>query len=123
MGGRVLVVEDNDALRQVYVRQLTEEGFEVVEAADGHAALWEFETKRPDVVVLETHMRGGDGIEVMNRMIAAKHKAAIVLNSASSSLGANYLTWVADAFITKSGDIMELVQTVHRLADAASLTA
>ena len=122
MGNKVLVVEDNDALRQFYVQQLADEGFQVIEAADGHAALREFETKRPDVVVLETYMPGGDGIDVLGRLVSARHSASIVVNSADTSFDASRLTGDADAFVAKSGDISELVRTVHRFADAAPHT-
>jgi two-component system response regulator (stage 0 sporulation protein F) len=122
MRGKVLVVEDDGALRNLYVQLLTEEGFQVIEATDGRAALREFETKRPDVVVLETYMSGSDGMDVLRRLNAAEHTAAIVLNTGAPPLKADRLASGADAFVAKSGDVTELVRTAHRFAKSAPLT-
>ena len=69
-GGRrrvVLVVDDDAAIRRVVRTVLEADGFEVVEAADGQAALMLLDSimgRGPDAVVLDVMMPGIDGIEV-----------------------------------------------------------
>lgn len=61
----VLVADDSAVVRAVVRAQLTEHGFEVVEAADGDLALRAFEEWRPDVVLLDVEMPGLDGFHVL----------------------------------------------------------
>jgi CheY-like chemotaxis protein len=62
----VLVVDDHDDTRELYVRSLGLFGFEAIEAADGQQACrraWQF---RPDIVVTEVALRGGDGWQLIH---------------------------------------------------------
>ena len=63
---RVLVAEDDDALREVLLETLEGEGFAVEPAADGLAALATYRTQGPfDVLLLDEHMPGLKGREVL----------------------------------------------------------
>jgi CheY-like chemotaxis protein len=66
VGKTVLVVDDDDTIRGVVRSVLVADGFDVVEAADGPAALLLMEAingRGPDMVVLDVMMPGIDGIE------------------------------------------------------------
>jgi len=65
---RVLVVDDDPPLQRMLARTLTAEGFSVVVAADGGAALAEVERSLPDVIVLDVAMPGMDGLAVCRRL-------------------------------------------------------
>jgi len=67
VGERVLVVEDDAAVRRMLERSLAAEGFEVTAAADGGAALALAEAAAPDLVVLDVAMPGLSGFEVCRR--------------------------------------------------------
>jgi len=67
---RLLVVEDDDDLREVLVESLRREGYEVLTAADGERALEVVEQEQPDLVCLDVMMPGLDGIEVCRRLRA-----------------------------------------------------
>jgi signal transduction histidine kinase len=68
LGGiRLLVVDDDDAVRQVLVDGLRLEGFEVFEAGDGAAGLRALERESPDALVLDYAMPGMNGAEVAKR--------------------------------------------------------
>ncbi|MAF64099.1 MAG: DNA-binding response regulator [Planctomycetes bacterium] len=67
---RLLVVEDDQDLREVLVEFLRREGYEVSEAADGEAGLEAVRAERPDLVCLDVMMPGLDGIEVCRRLRA-----------------------------------------------------
>ena len=68
--GRILVAEDSLVIRTVVADQLEEEGYEVVQAVDGHAALLECSATRPDAVLLDIEMPGLDGHQVLARLRA-----------------------------------------------------
>ena len=61
---QILVVDDDRLIRSLARETLEAEGFLVSEAADGATALACFETKRPDLVMLDVEMPGMDGFEV-----------------------------------------------------------
>jgi PAS domain S-box-containing protein len=67
--GRVLVVEDDEAVRAVIVRELWTHGFEVAEAGDGSEALELFRRgERFDAVITDLAMPGMDGRELSRRL-------------------------------------------------------
>jgi two-component system OmpR family response regulator len=61
---RILIVDDDAAIRDVVRFALARAGFDTVEAATGRAALLRFAEARPDLVVLDIMMPELDGIEV-----------------------------------------------------------
>jgi DNA-binding response OmpR family regulator len=64
----ILLVDDEDTLRQVVAQFLVQEGYRVVSAASGAEALRLFYAERPDAVLLDVMMPGMDGWEVCARL-------------------------------------------------------
>ena len=50
---KILVVEDEQSLREPLVYQLVKEGYEVIEAVDGDEAIREFKAQAPDLILLD----------------------------------------------------------------------
>ncbi len=67
----VLVVEDNDDIREMISLYLECEGFTVVQAADGNAGLTLALDRRPGVVLMDLGLPGLDGFELAERIRAA----------------------------------------------------
>lgn len=68
MEPKVLVVEDESAIRAVLTRQLQAKGYEVVAVGSGEEALDVVESKRPDVILLDLTLPGMDGYEMLRRL-------------------------------------------------------
>ena len=64
----VLVADDTESVRLLFEKLLTQEGYRVVSAGDGIAALDLVRLHRPDVILLDISMPGIDGIEVCRRL-------------------------------------------------------
>jgi two-component system, OmpR family, phosphate regulon response regulator PhoB len=80
MGGSVstiLLVEDDPDIRELVAYKLTRGGFQVVEAADGFAALRAARTRPPDAVILDMGLPRLSGIEVCRELRAAPATAAV----------------------------------------------
>jgi len=69
-GGRVLLVEDDPIVAQIYTLTLTRKGFDVRVAADGEAGLRSATEAVPDVVFLDIRLPKMDGIELLRRLKA-----------------------------------------------------
>lgn len=67
---RILVVEDDLFLRELYTDILTAEGYKVESAADGEEALQKIKVGGYDLVLLDIIMPKMDGLEVMRQMLA-----------------------------------------------------
>ena len=118
--GRVLVVDDDDVIRQLITVNLELEGFEVATAVDGQDCLDKVVDVDPVVVTLDIMMPRLDGWEAASRLRADPRTADIkvVLLSAraqEADLQRGDRIGV-DAYLTKPFDPDELIATVRRLA-------
>jgi CheY-like chemotaxis protein len=81
-GLRVLLVEDDAAVRSILERGLKRAGVDVVAAADAVVALGHLDSDAPvDVLVSDVMMPGMDGVELASRALALRPGLAIVLMS------------------------------------------
>jgi two-component system nitrogen regulation response regulator NtrX len=78
---RILVVDDEDSIRQSLRMILEYEGFEVAEAASGHEALRAVEADRPDLVFLDIKMAGLDGLEALKQLREKSPQTPVVMIS------------------------------------------
>lgn len=113
MSGRILVVDDDPTVSDVLARYLGREGYDVVLAADGHAALAQAAAKPPDLVVLDIMLPGIDGLAVCRRLRETGPVPVILL----TALGAETdrilgLEVGADDYVTKPFSPRELVLRV-----------
>jgi two-component system, OmpR family, KDP operon response regulator KdpE len=119
---RVLVVDDEPAIRRFLRTSLRAEGYDVVEAETGEAALAEIRRRAPDFVMLDLGLPGIDGLEVIRRVRGEGSAAPIiVLTSRADEAGkVEALDLGADDYVTKPFGVDELLARIraalrHRL--------
>jgi len=112
---KILVVDDEEYIRELYRDELAEEGYHVELAGDGQEALAKMATFRPDLVTLDVKMPGLDGIEVLRRIREKDASVPVLLVTAFGEFRQDFNTWASDAYIVKSHDTMELKTTVRKL--------
>lgn len=117
----VLVVDDDDAVRDLVATVLGDAGYTVHTAPDGRAALRLLDRHEPDVVVLDVQMPHLDGLSTCSRLRRDDRTARlpVVLISAQPVEGHQLAACRASAFLPKPFDIADLVDEVDRLARAA----
>jgi len=74
---KVLIIEDDKFLRELIVRKLTQENFEVVEAVDGEEGLRKIEEAKPSLVLLDLILPGIDGFQVLETVKKEKETSLI----------------------------------------------
>jgi two-component system KDP operon response regulator KdpE len=108
-GATVLVVEDDDEVRGVRVRELGSRGYRVLEAADGRTALERWEAGRPDVVLLDLGLPDMDGLEVIRRIRRDAMTPIVILSARFAEREkVQALERGADDFVTKPFGLDEL---------------
>jgi two-component system, response regulator, stage 0 sporulation protein F len=111
----ILVVDDERNLRLFYEKELRDEGYEVRLASDARQALESLKTSRPDLIVLDIKMPGMDGLEALGMILSKDNSIRVILNSAFSSFRDSFMSWSADAYLTKSSDLTELKAKIREL--------
>jgi two-component system phosphate regulon response regulator PhoB len=79
MGKQILVVEDEQDIRELVRYNLAKEGYQVEQAATGEEALRKARARPPDLVVLDLMLPGVDGLEVCRRLKADRATAAAAI--------------------------------------------
>ena len=62
--------------------------------------------------MVDIKMPGMNGIEALEKIVSTKRELPVIIHSAYSHFRENYLTWSAVAYVIKSGNLDELIQTV-----------
>ncbi len=114
---RVLVVDDDRAVRESLRRSLDFNGYEVVLAADGAEALAGISGVAPDVVVMDLMMPRLDGIEATKALRQAGHDLPILVLTARDEVGDRVegLDAGADDYLTKPFALQELLARLRAL--------
>jgi len=110
----ILVVEDEDNIREVIGRYLEREGFNVREAADGYAALDAISEQEPDLIVMDLMLPGIDGL-TLTRQVQQKSGTPIIILTARGDTSDRIrgLDWGADDYLPKPFSPRELVSRIH----------
>jgi two-component system chemotaxis response regulator CheY len=123
MSGKILIVDDSALSRRTLRRILETAGYEVVEAADGMAALEVYFLEKPDVVLLDLVMKGMYGLDVLVKLREMDQEARVVVASADNQSSTRKLVNEAGAlgFIHKPFISEQVIASVKAaLAEGAT---
>jgi CheY-like chemotaxis protein len=86
--GKVLVVDDEPAILDLFREYLMDQSLEVATAQSGPEALQRLDTEKPDLVFLDMRMPGMDGIETLKRIRAVNLRIPVLMISANDDIAA-----------------------------------
>jgi two-component system, OmpR family, response regulator MprA len=116
IGGRVLIVEDDDDIADILRRSLRNEGYEVRTSADGIEALDVAAGFVPDLVVLDLGLPGLDGVEVCRRLRSDGDVPILMLTArAETEDRVTGLDSGADDYLVKPFERKELLARIRAL--------
>ena len=126
---RILVVDDEDVLRDMLGDALRLSGFEVLEAADGSKALTLLQKETVDLIVSDVNMPGMDGYEMLTHLRAQGNETPAIMLTARRERAdvTKGLKLGADDYVTKPFGLEELILRVNavlrRTMGAASVSS
>jgi DNA-binding response OmpR family regulator len=116
---KVLVADDEPALRKLLKTNMELEGYDTLEASNGAEVLESVRRDNPDIILLDIMMPVMDGWEVLTELAAnPEYSQKVILVSAKASDDAQLQGWElgADEYITKPFDLDSLLERVREVA-------
>jgi len=112
--GRVLVVEDDEGIREMLKYNLASAGFTVQEAADGASGLRTARTSRPDLILLDLMLPGMSGFDFCRALRKSSRVPIIMITAKDAAVDKIVgLELGADDYITKPFSIREVLARVN----------
>jgi two-component system response regulator MprA len=117
MSARVLIADDDRAIRDALTRALGLEGYDVVQAVDGTTALALVESAQPDVAILDVMMPNIDGLTVCRVLRAERNRLPVLMLTARTETPDRVagLDAGADDYLAKPFDLDELLARLRAL--------
>jgi two-component system, NtrC family, nitrogen regulation response regulator NtrX len=114
---RILVVDDEEALRTVLSTELSSEGYEVSTASDGHDAIELVKDNNYDLVLLDIKMPNVDGFEVLKFVKGVKPEIKVIMLTGFADLknAIESKRLGAEDFVSKPYDLVDLLTTIERV--------
>lgn len=85
--GSILIVDDEQSVREVLSEYFAEQGYAVETAGDGEEALAVVRRSTPDLVLLDVRMPGIDGVETLRRMRGIAPAVSVIMVTANEDVG------------------------------------
>ena len=123
MSERILIADDDDALRESLEMVLSAEGYEVVTARDGQAALALVEAQPVDLVLCDVRMPGMDGLELLPQLVRRLPGVPVLLMSAygSADLAVEAMRRGAYDYLAKPFQPSEVLLTLRKAREREKL--
>lgn len=114
---KILVVDDEDALRTVLSGELTSEGYDVHTAGDGDEAIQNLQRENFDLILLDIKMPKLNGFEVLKFVKEKYPKTKVVMLTGFADLknAIESKKLGAEDFVSKPYDLVDLLTTIERV--------
>ncbi|MCL5408414.1 MAG: response regulator [Candidatus Omnitrophica bacterium] len=115
MPKNILMIEDEENQRILYKEELEKEGYNIFTVEDGPAGLEILETQDIHLVILDLRLPKMDGLETMGKILGKRKNLPVIIYTAYPHYKTDFISWAANAYITKSSDLTELKNKIKEL--------
>jgi DNA-binding response OmpR family regulator len=112
---KILVVDDEQNIRELYKEEFEEMGYAVTLVSDGMQALATMDREKFDLVTLDMRMPDMDGIETLRKMKEKDKALPVIICTAYEEYKHDFGSWCSDAYVVKSADTALLRDTVKKI--------
>ncbi|HNQ68745.1 MAG TPA: sigma-54 dependent transcriptional regulator [Bacteroidales bacterium] len=119
----VLIIDDEDKLRNLLSRIIKFEGFEVSEASDCKTALKKVDNSHYDIIICDVKLPDGNGIDLIKQLKTKSKKSEIILLTAYGNIpdGVQAIKNGAFDYIVKGDDNNKIIPLLHRANEKLQL--
>lgn len=121
MSNRILVVEDNEMNMQLFEYLLEESGFEIIKATTGEEALKLATESSPDLILMDIHLPGMDGLSVVRELKAGGEMEGVpILALTAHAMRGDkdrFLQAGCDGYISKPIDVKTFIPSIQQFLE------
>ncbi|MFO7601553.1 MAG: response regulator [Candidatus Desulfacyla sp.] len=117
---KILIVDDEEHIRYLYSEELSDAGYEVITAENGHLLLEKIEKEKPDLVVLDIKMVDYNGLDLLQDIRNKFYDLPVVLCTAYDTFKEDMKSIAADYYVIKSFDLSELKSKIAMALEAGA---
>lgn len=117
---KILVVDDDPNIRFLYNQLFSEKGYRVLEAESGKETFEILNNEEVCLVVLDIKLRLESGLNILQRIVKEFSTIPVVLCTAFASYQDDFISWLADSYVVKSGNPYELLTEVRDVLNKRS---
>jgi DNA-binding NtrC family response regulator len=118
---KILIVDEEDAIRMLYQEELTEEGYDITTTDDYDALVEIIAEEEPDLVVMDVKRNGSNGLDILQEIRTSFNDILIILCTAHDAFRYDAKISAANYFMIKSSDLRRLRRKVRSAMDKSSL--
>jgi CheY-like chemotaxis protein len=115
---KILVVSSDSAVRDILEEELTEEGYQVVQAETGEEAVERCRWDTPDLVLIDTVLSGIDNAEALDSFREVHQAVPILVWSAYNPRCDESPWWAPDATIMRTASFLKVKEKIRELCSA-----
>jgi len=121
--GTILIVDDEESIRDILCRKLQSQGYYCVVAVDGNDALWKAFMQDFDLVIMDIKMPGMSGMEVLPKMVTDHPDICVIMLTAVSEIqtAVEAMKIGAYDYLTKPFNLDDLIMRVERALERRRL--
>ncbi|RMF95809.1 MAG: response regulator [Candidatus Schekmanbacteria bacterium] len=112
---KILVIDDEENIRNLYQAELSDEGYEVITAEDEDDALELLKTESPDLITLDIKLKKSNGVELLRKIKEIDKKLPVIMCTAYDEYKQDFGVWASDAYVVKSSDLTELKEVIKEI--------
>lgn len=111
---RILVIDDDPAVRLLYEEELLEEGYEVISSDGGNGALRLIAEQKPDLVLLDLKLGDRSGLDLLQDIRKNSWSVPVVLLTAYPTFKLDSKSVSVHAHVTKKSGLRELKRQIEK---------
>jgi len=111
----ILVVDDEEGIRELYRAEMEGEGYRVRTTADSREALRILAEEKVHLIVLDIRLKGESGLELLQKLSSVHPEIPVIISSAYGSYRSDFSSWLAEGYVVKSTDTSGLLSEVGRV--------
>jgi DNA-binding response OmpR family regulator len=120
---RILLVDDEQYIRELYSEELSAEGHNVATVATGQNLMRNIDNLQPEVVVLDIRLVDYNGLELLQEIRTEHHDLPVILCTAYDTYKCDQKTIAADYYVVKSFDLSQLKIAIRRAMEGNGSTS